>query len=1139
MDEIASFGAWLRRRRKALDLTQAELADQAGCATGTIKSIEADARRPSKQLAERLANLLELHLDERAAFLKAARAKLSPDQLTSPTQLVGRAVGSPARPPPSYADQQALPTGAVTFLVTNIEGSAQLWEQHPRPMRHALARHDALLSQAIAAHQGRVIKSTGDGIHAVFAQPTDALAATLDGQRALQQEDWGSLGPLRVRMALHTGVAQERNRDYFGPALNRLARLLTAGHGGQVLLSRATAELLYDHLPDAVELRDLGQQRLKDLARPEYVFQLVAPGLTADFPPLKTLDQHRTNLPAQPTTLIGRDQEIAKLCTILRHDGDRLITLTGPGGTGKTRLAVQMAAEVLDTLVDGVWFVDLAPLSDPNLVIPTIIQTLGLKEIGGQLPLEQLKAYLRDKRLLLVLDNFEQVVDAAPRVAELLAAGPHLKVLVTSRVVLHLRGEKEYVVPPLALPDPKQLPPLGSLSQYAAVALFIQRAQDVKLDFQITNESAPAVAEICHRLDGLPLAIELAAAQVKLFAPPILLARLERRLGVLIGGPRDAPVRQQTIRNTIDWSYQLLDEAQQTLFTRLGVFVGGCTLDAIEAVCNVDDDLPVDVVEGVSALADKSLLRQTEGVDGEPRFVMLETIREYALDRLVAQGQVNAMRGRHAAYYAGLAERAETKLQGPEQVIWLDRLELEHDNLRAALAWALEVETELGLRLASALAPFWNVRCHLSEGRRWLTRAIASEGDSSIASRAKALRWAASFVWDQSDFIQAGALGEQSLALYRSLDDKRGIAGACEMVGLAARALRNYDRAVLYFEEGLALYRELGDRAGTASMLLSLGAVVWRRSDYDRARAMSEESLELYRELDDRSGVANALGTLSVVAERRGDDKRWRELREQSLQLYRMLGDKLGAAMAIWDLALIDWFHGDYDRATQQLEENLVVFQEAGIKRRVGGVLIDLGNVAWAQGDTASAHARYERADTLLQEVGDRLNMAWSRYSLGRLAWTQGDNALAYAQYAESAKLFRDAEFKPGLAGALCGLGRVASRQGEFEVARLYLAESMTIRRELGHPREIAESLEGFAALAAVLNQAERAVRLLGTASVLRQMVEQPLHPPERVDCDRIAVAAQAQLKEMDFAAAWAAGRTMTLDQAVVYALEG
>jgi predicted ATPase/class 3 adenylate cyclase len=695
MDESASFGAWLQRRRKALDLTQAELAQRAGCALGTIRHIEQDERRPSKQLAALLADALSIPAAQRAAFLLAARAELGVDRLAAPTQLV----------PERRVDEATLPRGTVTFLFTDIEGSTQLWQQHPQAMPGALARHDAILRTSIHAHGGVVFKTVGDGVCAAFARAPSALAAALEAQRALQAEVWGSSGPLRVRVALHTGTAEERDADYFGPPLNRVARLRAAGHGGQVLLSLATEELMREHLPPDVALRDLGSHRLKDLSLPEQIFQLVAPDLPVDFPPLRTLEAYRTNLPTQPTALLGREQEVATVGDLLRRAGVRLVTLTGPGGIGKTRLALQVAAELLDDnaapllpqreremggegrFPNGIYFVNLAPISDPNLVATAIAQTLGVREQSGRSVLDSLQVYLRDRQMLLVLDNFEQVLQAAPDIAALLAAAPGVKILVTSRAVLKVRGEKEIAVVPLALPDPTQLPPLARLTQYAAVALFIERALDVQPDFAVTNENAPAVAEICARLDGLPLAIELAAARIKLFAPAALLSRLERRLPLLTGGPRDLPARQQTLRNTIDWSYHLLNAGEQTLFRRLGVFVGGWTLEAAAAVCNAEGDLSLAVLDGLAALVDQSLLRQEAATDGEPRFVMLELIREYALERLEQSGEADLVRRQHAGFFLEWAE----KFEGFFHTQWAleERLETDHDNFRAALTWAL------------------------------------------------------------------------------------------------------------------------------------------------------------------------------------------------------------------------------------------------------------------------------------------------------------------------------------------------------------------------------------------------------------------------------------------------------------------
>src|SRR5918999_2099459 len=524
----------------------------------------------------------------------------------------------------------APPSGTVTFLFTDIEGSSRMWEKSPETMRTALARHDEVLRSAM-----------------------------------------------------------ERNGDYFGPPLNRVARLLSAAHGGQTLLSLPAQELVRDQLPVDAQLRDLGDHRLKDLARPERVFEFLAPDLPAGFPPLRTLESRPNNLPMQPTPLVGREREVEDVRGRLLAPEVRLLTLTGPGGTGKTRLALQAAADLLDEFEDGVFFVALATLTDPTLVASTVAQVLGVRESGDQPLIEGVKDYLKDKLLLLVLDNFEQVLEAAPLAGELLSA-PRLKVLATSRIPLAVYGEHEYAVPPLAVPDPKRLPGLEALSQYEAVRLFIERARAAKADFAVTSENAPAVAEICARLDGLPLAIELAAARVKLLPPGAMLGRLGRRLKLLTGGARDLPERQRTLRGAIAWSHTLLEEGEKTLFARMAIVSGGRTLEAVEAVCDAEGDLPVDAFEGVSSLLDKSLLRQEEGPEGEPRFVMLETIHEFAREKLGQSAEAEEIKRTHAQYFLTLAEEAYAELRGPHQLEWLERLEAEHDKMRAALSWAME-----------------------------------------------------------------------------------------------------------------------------------------------------------------------------------------------------------------------------------------------------------------------------------------------------------------------------------------------------------------------------------------------------------------------------------------------------------------
>src|SRR6266446_5113999 len=517
-----------------------------------------------------------------------------------------------------------LPTGTVTLLFTDIEGSTQLLQQLGDQYAGVLAECRHLLRAAFQQWSGYEVDTQGDAFFVVFARATDAVSAAVDAQRALACHAWPEGTSVRVRMGLHTGEPSLTSEGYVGLDVHRAARIMSAGHGGQVLLSQTTRDLVEHSLPDDVSIRNLGEHRLKDLQHASCLFQLVMAGLPADFPSLKTLDSRPNNLPVQFTQFIGREQEVSALQHLLQRDDVRLLTLTGPGGTGKTRLGLQVAAELSEVFPDGVFFVNLAPISDPALMVPTIAQTLEVKGVAHQALLDLVNAFLREKQVLLLLDNFEQVVSAGVQVTALLAACPQLKVLVTSREVLHLRGEQEFAVPPLTLPDPKRLPDLLALSQYEAVALFIQRAQAARSEFQVTNANAPAVAEICVRLDGLPLAIELAAARVKMLPPQALLARLGQRLAVLTSGAQDVPARQQTLHNTIEWSYQLLDGHEQWLFRRLSIFVGGCTLEAAEAVCAPlgDGGATRSVLDGAASLVDKSLLRQSEQEGEEPRLVM-------------------------------------------------------------------------------------------------------------------------------------------------------------------------------------------------------------------------------------------------------------------------------------------------------------------------------------------------------------------------------------------------------------------------------------------------------------------------------------------------------------------------------------
>jgi predicted ATPase/class 3 adenylate cyclase len=794
------------------------------------------------------------------------------------------------------------PRGTVTFLFSDIKHSTRLLQHLGERYAEVLAAYRRLLRQTLQAWDGYEIDTAGDGFFAAFQRATHAVAAAVAAQRAFAVYDWPESTPVRVRLGLHTGEPTLTAGGFIGLDVHRAARICAAGHGGQTILSQTTHALVEYDLPAGVRLQDLGMHRLKDLQRPERLDQLVIPDLPADFPPLQSLDRRAHNLPVQPTPLIGREQIGATACGLLRHADIRLLTLSGPGGTGKTRLGLQVAADLLEDFDSGIYFVPLAAIRDPALVASSIARTLDIQEKAGQALLDSLKESLREQQILLVLDNFEQVVDAAPLVAELLAACPRLKCLVTSRVVLRLSGEHEFPVPPLELPDPRHLPAVDALSQYAAVALFIQRALTIKPDFRVKNDNAAAVAEICVRLDGLPLAIELAAARIKLLPPQAILARLGRRLELLRGGTRDVPDRHQTLRQAIAWSYDLLEAGEQALFRRLAVFVGGCTLEAAEAVCQAVHDLAADpgqsleVLDGVASLLDKSLLRQAEQASGEPRFRMLETIREYGLECLVASGEEPAVRRAHADYYLALVEAAELALSGPEQTTWLQRLEAEHDNLRAALRWAEESgEAELGLRLAGALCQFWLMHGHLREGQERLARLLGlAEAALRTAVRAKVLTGAGHLAHNLGDYATARTRFEESLALWRDLGNQQGIATSLNDLGWVASSQGDFAAAHSLSQESLVLWREIGNQQGIATSLHNLGFVAHGQGEYAAARALHQESLALRQELGDKRGIAFSLTHLGRAMHKQGDLRGATALLEEALAISFVIFDCFG-----------------------------------------------------------------------------------------------------------------------------------------------------------------------------------------------------------------------------------------------------
>ena len=808
-----------------------------------------------------------------------------------------------------------LPTGTVTFFFSDIEGSTRLIQQLGEHYPDVLLAHHTIQREALAANRGHELRTEGDSFFIVFESALDACTGAAAVQEMLAQHSWPQDGQVRVRIGLHTGEATLVGNEYLGLDVHRAARVASAGHGGQVLISETTRALVEHALPPGLTLKDLGLHRLKDMARPERLFQLSVEGLLSEFPALKTLEATPNNLPTQLTSFIGRDDQVREAQQLLERS--RLLTLTGPGGTGKTRLSLQIAAGVLDQFPDGVYFVPLSAIHDPDLVPSAIAQALAISTTGSRRPIEALLENLREKQTLLVLDNFEQVLEAATIATELLEGSAGLRVLVSSRIALRVSGEQEFPVPPLALPDLKALPGLAALSQFEAVRLFIERAVAVKPDFQATNENAPAITGICERVDGLPLAIELAAARVKLFSPQALLSRLEKSLSALGSGTRDAPVRQQTLRGAILWSYDMLDAGAQRLLARFSVFARGGNIEQLEPVCGPIEDVGGDVLQGLDWLADQSLLRRLPDFD-EPRFLMLQTIRDFAMERLEESGEAHAIRGRHLAAFVALAQQAQPHLFGPRRKEWLDRLEEDHDNFRAALDWAVaSKDARSAMELSAGMWRFWQMRGHLHEGRRRMddVLAIPDSGDFP-KERLAALEAAGGLAYWQADMAVAQRFYDECLALTRTLGDDRALANALynaafpRVVGRTAIA-----EAMPMFAEALPLFRKIGDQTGVARVLWGTGNALFFAKEYADAVPVLEEAVALNRKLDDRFGLGWSIHTLGLVSLNLGDVERARACWNEAIALFLAAGDVPGMVLQLDNLSVLARTDGDFQRA--------------------------------------------------------------------------------------------------------------------------------------------------------------------------------------------------------------------------------
>ncbi len=847
-----------------------------------------------------------------------------------------------------------LPSGTVTLLFTDIEGSTQHWEEQGAGMAEALRRHDELLRTAIEAHGGHIFKTMGDQFCAVFSRASDAIASAADAQRALAAEDWSTVGGLAVRMALHSGTTDERDGDYFGPIVNRLARLLAVAHGGQVVVSGTTAPLLRGAMPKQTELRDLGSHRLKDLVEPEHVWQLNIETLPTEFPALRSLDARPNNLPIQRTSFVGREQDVADLTELL--DRYRLLTLVGSGGVGKTRLALHVAAELLDRYPDGVWFVDLAPISDPQLVSSVTAQALGVSQQQGRSVDEAIAQWLKRKKLLLIFDNGEHVLEPlAQLAASILTTAPQVAILATSRQALDIAGEAAHRLPSLSLPAEVSGLTADEALRYGSIVLFADRAKAADTRFALTDNTAPIVADICRRLDGIPLAIELAAARVRVLSIQNLAQRLNERFRILTSSGRDALPRQKTLSALIDWSYDLLTPQEKLLFARLGVFAGGFGLDAATNVCGGEGLDEIDTLDLLASLTDKSLV-VADTSDEHERYRLLESTAAYALEKLGASGEREALARRHAEYFCDQAHAADERHGTVSTFAWVPEVELELDNHRTALEWALTHGNDavLGGAIAGALAELWFNAGLAVEGRYWIGLALERVSEAEQPHLAARL-WLA-------------------------------------LAGLSFGP-RRHDAA----KRAMELYASVADARRTARAQRMLAWALLQMGRLDEAKATIERALAMSRASEDTYNVANCLSTLASITSDRGDVRAGRELYAQALAAYKALGSESGIAMVLRDMAELEFADGHPEQALRAVNEALEIHVRG--KHTANTALDNTNSAAYriALGNLRAARESAREGLRVARQVRNEQGIAFALQHLALLA-ALGDNARRAAQ---------------------------------------------------------------------------------------------------------------------------------------------
>lgn len=987
----------------------------------------------------------------------------------------------------------SLPSGTVTFLFTDIEGSARLAQKYPEKWESLRKRHHEILQYAMDAHNGYVFQIIGDAFCVAFHTIQDGLHATLDAQRKLQNEQWGET-LIKVRMGIHTGSAELHGVDYQGYlTMVKVQRVMSVAYGGQVLLSNASAELIRDELPEGTYLLDMKENQLKGLPEPEHLWQLVAADLSQEFPPLISLKETPNNLPLQLTSFIGRKKEAEQIKKLMERN--RLITLTGSGGIGKTRLAIQLASELLDDYPDGVWLVELASVTDPALVHQTLCTVLRIIPDGSIPALDALRNYLSTRNVLLVMDNCEHLIDACAQLSEvILRACPLVRILASSREALGIEGEYAYRLPSLSLPASDT--GLQAIDASEAVKLFLERAGAIVVDFKLTESNAPVIAQICRRLDGIALAIELAASRLRLLNVEQIAARLDDAFRFLTGGSRTALPRQQTLRALIDWSYNLLPEGEREVFREFSVFLGGWTVEAAEALCDRTDTL-----DRLAHLVDKSLVAvDLEHSDG-PRYYYLETIRQYARERLAGTENPARLRDRHLDYFLKFAEQAETKLKGREQKKWLSRLEAEHDNLRASLEWSLQSRPALGLRMAAALSEFWDTHGHLAEARKWLDRLLnATQSLPSDSTRVRALIASMAFASRQTDLQGWMSPLDQTLMLSQELNDTWGIAQCLILKGFYKEYFEGkIEDAEPLYAEALNLARNLGDKLFLGHALGPMASYALKHYEHEHAAEIYNESLMLFREVENEREIAGALENLAEVELFHRDYQAAYGFAQESLTLYRDLEDKHGMATALRTLCHVMNNLGQVENAREAGEQSVNLFRDLTDRGCLGLALVTLARTVQAGGELQRASVLAREATAVLHEAGDQITEVI----------------------------------------ALEAMGRIALEQGDIPNAREYFGQGLEIGKEIQDLTLLPSLLEGLGATLAISSRSHDAILLLGAASAIREKTRLAILQIERSEYDHTLSLLHSQVRGESFQKIWDEGSALSAEQVVTFIFSG